>query len=120
MTYRHETPLILADATARIGSNLARMRVTLDVARRILVALKPFEGKPVSKRLATAIEAALPGYVVRYEPADKSHCTFGAYQIRIWACDHDAPLHYDNRMSFTVASARNPVYADRYLSLIHI
>lgn len=51
-------------------------------------ALMPFEGKKITKRLATAVEKALPEHTVYYST------DYGMYHINVWKA------HLDNKISF--------------------
>jgi hypothetical protein len=48
---------------------------------RVLDALRPFEGKKITKRIATAVEKAIPEYTVYY---DGGKNVSGIYHLTIW------------------------------------
>ena len=61
---------------------------------------KPFEGKQITKRLATALQKVLPDDTIYFERQ------YGMYHIRIWG--NGTP--YDQRRSFLLGYDTKPVY----------
>jgi hypothetical protein len=69
-----------------------------DLYLQVEQALEAFEGKTITRRLATAVKKALPDHVVHYD-AD-----YGMYHLRIWKDN------YENRCSFLLGYHSNPVF----------
>lgn len=65
-------------ARAEVEEYIATAQVKLDLALEVLRVLEAYEGKQITKRLATAVEKALPDRVVHYST------DFGMYHIKIW------------------------------------
>lgn len=93
--------------TARIDVAAARNTLRLAIAeatekQRIAeaatAAAAPFDGKPVSKRIASAIESALPGYRVHYS------AEHGFYRVAVWGGTGCA-VQYGNRVEFNLGYA---------------
>lgn len=83
-----------------IEADIAREQIGIDLFNQLVEIFKPFEGKKISKRLATAIEKALPDYTVSYST------DYGHYSIRIWGNGID----FNERYDFLIGYESNPYY----------
>lgn len=92
MTYRHEEPLDIAEVAARVQAEIDRQKLTFATVSTVAAALQRFDGKPITKRLATAVEAALPGMTVYYD------LTAGMAYLNIWQGKPESVLGYNNRI----------------------
>lgn len=68
----------------------ARDQFSSKLFERIRAALVPFDGKPISKRLATAAQKQLPEYTVYYR------AEYGMFHLSIWG----AGIEYNDRREF--------------------
>lgn len=89
------------------------MEDTVMVAR-VLEALKPFQGKPINKKLGTAVQAALPEYTVSYQDNDKK--LFNWVHIGIWGNGiphqerYSLTIHVTPEFDLAVFQEKNPAY----------
>ncbi len=60
----------------------------------VRAALEPFEGKPITKRLATAVEKALPGLRVTYRPVH------GIFNVILWGGAVGGSGKWDDKGNF--------------------
>lgn len=104
-----------ADITKRLQDRIALYELQLQIARIIGEQIKVFEGKTISKRLATAVEKEIHArmgaeWTVYYRPQ------YGMFHLSIWRSE--PPLNYDHRMESLIAYDSDPViryaaWADR-------
>lgn len=94
-----ETEQIIRKA---IQDNINRETIGTAIFDIMVETFKPFEGKPISKRLATALQKAMPEHTIHYEKE------FGMYHIKIWGCG----IHYNDRMSFLIGYETSPYYSE--------
>lgn len=72
-----------------IDKRIERKRIDLRLVTVVFQACEKYEGKPITKRIATAVEKALPTYTVNYNR------DYGMFHIRIWGNG----IPYNNRFS---------------------
>jgi hypothetical protein len=63
-------------------------------------AVAPFDGKPITKRIATAVEKALPEYTVYYERQ------YGMFHVIIWGNG----IEYGDRLSLLLGYESAPTF----------
>lgn len=90
--------LDIAQAEIRIRAEIARMRDTVSVVATARAVLAKFDGKQVSKRMATALQESLPEYRVHYS-TDSDY----RRDVTIWANSRDGALPYDQRITLTLS-----------------
>lgn len=94
------TKLNLADVLAEVESHQKDQLLSVKLYRIVEAAVKPFDGKEISKRIANAIAKALPEYTVSYEPQ------YNLYQVKVWGNG----IEYDKRLSFFLGYATYPYF----------
>jgi hypothetical protein len=67
----------------------------------IIKAMRPFEGKPMSKRIATALQKLHPEWTIYYGNE------YGQFHLSIWG--GDTGLRYDNRFSALIGYDSEPI-----------
>jgi hypothetical protein len=82
MLYIYEKTIYTSDVENKISARIKTAKEQLKVINTIIPVLRAFEGKKITKRIATAIQKELPGYHVRYRP------DYGMYHIDITSNDH--------------------------------
>jgi hypothetical protein len=92
------------DAAQKIEAGLTSMRHKVTTIKAILVALQPFEGRQINKRLATAVQKALPNHSVHWS-------TEYGTKLYVWG----AGLAYDDRISLSV---QDPEGLYRHASMV--
>lgn len=85
-----------------IEDNIKREQRGTAIFDVMVETFKPFEGKPITKRLATALEKAMPNHTIYYEKE------FGMFHIRIWGNG----IEYKDRLSFLIGYDSNPYYTE--------
>jgi hypothetical protein len=85
-------------ARQKIREAIAEAAESLAIVTAACAAAEPFNGKPVSKRIASAIESALPGYRVHYS------AEHGFYRVTIWG-GRESAVQYSNRVSLNLGYA---------------
>lgn len=85
-----------------IEVDIAREQIGIELFNQLVEIFKPFEGKKISRRLATAIEKALPEHTVSY------NTDYGHYNIRIWGNGID----FNERYDFLIGYDNNPYYRE--------
>lgn len=83
--------------SAAINSEIESQRIH-NIVREVVAK---FNGKPVSKRIETALQKAQPGWVVHYSTQ------YGMFQLYVWG--GDTRRHSDNRICFLIAYNSTPV-----------
>lgn len=97
-------------AREKVRAAIAEAKALHAVASAACAAAEPFDGKPVSKRIASAIESALPGYRVHYS------AEHGFYRVEIWGgaieyrCRVSLNLGYSNAAQSRKPAGPAPVY----------
>ena len=110
MAYDHTQPIDAATTRAKIESAIASMRVQMDAVERIVAALKPFDGKTVNKRLATAVAAACPDLSVHYDTSDNA--VFGWKKLYIWC----GAIPYNERIVLELCGSACGIYSHERLT----
>lgn len=85
--YKEPFQLDSAAVCAKLDLSSDLYRDQLEIYNVVLEVLKPFDGKQISKRIATAIQKALPKNTVYYSAKEHSWV-----EVSIWGND----LPYDN------------------------
>jgi len=107
-----ENKLDVKQVKKELAITKARYQEHLTLVNALLEVLKVFEGKPISKRIATACEKhpAFEGYQVYYNPQ------YGMYHIKAWkgSMDYcfDALIGYDSNPIIDLEKIRG--YVKRY------
>ena len=79
--------------TEAVKSDMAREQRYIDLHNQVLTALAPYDGKGVTKRLATAVSKAMPDMTVAYDT------DYGMCHLSIWG----QGLEYRRRYSALLA-----------------
>jgi len=90
--YRPFKPIPLAELESAIRADIARRVVTLAAVRVMVATLRQFDGKAVSRRMQTAVAAALPGFNVQVSDVA------GMAYLDAWQAGQDSALPYSNRV----------------------
>lgn len=88
-------PIILADMLARLDATVAINAHKHRVMVAMLDALRPFEGKQITKRLATAVQKALPEYTVYYD------AEYSWIKLKIWGNGLEYNSNVDVILTYT-------------------
>jgi hypothetical protein len=84
-----------------IKSQITAEQQGIFLHNEIAKALKPFEGKQVSKRIATALQKMHPGWTVFYDT------DYGMFHLCIWGGDTD--IKYDQRFRALIGYESEPI-----------
>lgn len=97
---KNSYPALKPNPIAAAEEALAARKVRFALYKKAEAALKPFEGKKITRALATAIEKALPGYNVFYK---KSYSWF---EVDIWGEE----IPYAERVTLNLGYFSNPIF----------
>lgn len=81
MSLRHPKEITIEAQTKKVTDRILRYKEELAIVEKVLPIIKKFEGKEISKRIATAIQKEIPEYRVRYNLA------YGMYHIEFSRLD---------------------------------
>lgn len=71
-----------------------------EIADKVLEVLKPFDGKTISKRMASAVQKALPEYTIYYKS------DYGMFHINVWGNG----ISYNEMLSFLIGYETNTTF----------
>jgi hypothetical protein len=104
MASNYDAPLDLATTESRIESAIRDMREKARIVTIAIDAMKPQDGKPMSKRLATAVSKVLPEFIVNFDRR------YGMYYLAIWAKASGHFLGYENRIDLHLGYDTDSTY----------
>jgi hypothetical protein len=84
-----------------LSDDYQRDAKSLALLDTLAAALKPFDGKPVSKRLATAVQKAMPEAQVYYRHE------YGMFHISIWGTVQGEKVEFEKRREFLLGHERD-------------
>lgn len=90
-----------AQIIAEVNAAIDRVVEENQIRKAVIAALEKFDGKKITKAVATAVEKMLPGYTVSYSV--DGYGTFSSFYIRVWG----QGLTYDHRESINLPQMAN-------------